>query len=115
MNEVISMDLPKSIAFEIKVLATLLKRNLDAGRDDTGKESLTGMQGWVLGYLKGNTERDIFQRDLEKEFNIRRATVSGVLQLMERNGLIVREPVEHDARLKKISLTEKGILLHEQN
>lgn len=37
-----------------------------------------------------------------------RATASNMLQLMERKGLIVRESVSHDARLKKISLTEKA-------
>lgn len=37
-----------------------------------------------------------------------RATASNMLQLMERKGLIVRESVSRDARLKKISLTEKA-------
>ena len=30
---------------------------------------------------------------------------------MEKNGLIVREPVPYDARLKKITLTEKAIAM----
>lgn len=34
-----------------------------------------------------------------------------MIQLMEKNGLVVREAVESDARLKKIVLTEKAIEL----
>lgn len=108
------MKLPKAIAFEIKVLANLIKRNLDDGAMDDGEDGLTGMQGWIIGYVRAKEDRPVFQRDLEKDFNIRRATVTGVLQLMERNGLIVREAVEYDARLKRIMLTPRAITLHEQ-
>jgi len=40
--------------------------------------------------------------------------VTGMLQLMERNGLIIREPVIHDARLKKLTLTLKADRMHER-
>ena len=33
---------------------------------------------------------------------------------MEKNGLILREPAEHDNRLKKIVLTEKALQFREQ-
>ena len=36
------------------------------------------------------------------------------LQLMEKNGLITRQSVDEDARLKKIVLTPKAIEQHEQ-
>ncbi|MCI3922858.1 MarR family transcriptional regulator [Paenibacillus sp. TRM 82003] len=110
------MKPPKAIGFEIKMLANLIKRNLDERfAAEGGEDPLTGMQGWVIGYIVSNANREVFQRDIEKDFNIRRATVTGVLQLMERNGLIVRESVEHDARLKKLTLTPKALELHERN
>src|SRR5690606_41099126 len=56
-----------------------------------GQDGLTSMQGWIIGYLSKHKEQPVFQRDLEKQFNIRRATASGLLQLMERNGLLRRE------------------------
>nr|WP_286173018.1 MarR family transcriptional regulator [Caproiciproducens sp. MSJ-32] len=58
--------------------------------------------------------KDVFQKDIEEKFTIRRSTVTGVLQSMERNGYIIRETVPYDARLKKIVLTEKAINLHDQ-
>nr|WP_306286949.1 MarR family transcriptional regulator [Neglectibacter timonensis] len=72
------------------------------------------MHGWVIGYLYENRNRDVFQRDLQEQFSIRRSTVTGILQLMEKNGLITRQSVDEDARLKKIVLTPKAIEQHEQ-
>ena len=56
--------------------------------------------------------RDVFQRDLEKRFSCRRSTMSNVLSLMEKNGLIERVSVVQDARLKKIVLTDRAVELH---
>ncbi len=50
----------------------------------------------------------IFPQDVERRFGITRSTSSRVLALMERKGLIVRESVPRDARLKKIVLTDKS-------
>ena len=70
---------------------------------------ITGMQGRIIGYLDlQEGKKDVFQKDLEAEFNIRRSTATEILQLMEKNGLIKREPVAHDARLKKLVLTEEA-------
>ena len=33
---------------------------------------------------------------------------------MEKNGLIERKPVERDGRLKKIVLTDKAIVMHDE-
>ena len=46
---------------------------------------------------------------MESAFHIRRSTATGILQIMVRDGLIVREPVEDDARLKRLVLTPIAI------
>jgi len=38
----------------------------------------------------------------------RRPTVSGLLDRMERNGLVIREGYDHNKKLKKVVMTEKG-------
>lgn len=75
-----------------------------------GDDSLTtNMQRLVLHYiLFQSLERDIYQKDVEKEFQIRRSTATGTLQILEKNGFITREQVEKDARLKKLVPTEKA-------
>ena len=46
--------------------------------------------------------------ELESEFGITRSTASRVLRLMEQKGLVERQSVPHDARLKKLVLTERS-------
>ena len=50
----------------------------------------------------------IIRKDIEKEFSINRSTTSEMLKLMCKKGMIEREEVEYDARLKKIVLTESS-------
>lgn len=79
-----------------------------------GLDEVTMMHGWIMGYLyhnqdNHNQDREIYQKTIESEFNIRRSTVTTILQLMEKKGYIRRETVEGDARLKKIVLTAQGM------
>ena len=69
---------------------------------------MTGSGGWIISYIAENYNRDVFQRDLEKEFDITRSTASKNVDLLVENGFIEREPVDYDARLKKLVLTEKA-------
>lgn len=106
---------PKTIGFEVKFLSNQIKRCLDESLMNSGLDGPTGMQGWIMGYLFDHAEAGpVFQRDLEKEFNIRRSTVTGILQIMERDGLITREPVKYDARLKEIKLTPQAMAINEK-
>jgi DNA-binding MarR family transcriptional regulator len=52
---------------------------------------LTIMQNWIIGFLDMNEGKEIFQKDIEAEFNIRRSTATGILKLMEKNGFINRQ------------------------
>lgn len=104
----------RHIGGEIKQVSNLIKRRLDEKMARAGVESLTGMQGWIIGYLAARPEQDVFQRDVEQEFEIRRSTATGILQLMERKGLLRREPVAQDARLKKLVLTPQALAMHQQ-
>ena len=61
--------------------------------------------------LDNYLEKEIYQKDIQKTFNIRRATVSMLLKKMEDSGLIIREAVESDDRLKKIRPTPQAIVL----
>jgi len=74
---------------------------------------LTHSQCGILRFLY-EEEKDIFQKDVENEFQISGATASNTLKAMEKLELIVREPMPDDARKKKITLTSKGTAAHEQ-
>ena len=108
------MQIHKTLGFKFKTIANLIKRSLNESFQDEECEGVTGVHGMTIGYIYDESKnRDVFQRDIEKEFKIRRSTATGILRLMEQNGLLVREPVEYDARLKKLILTSKAANTHE--
>lgn len=98
----------KRIGIEIRVLANLIGRCLNEIGFNDEQNSLTGPQGLVLGYLHDHQDRDVFQKDIEATFNVRRSSATGLLKSLEANGFIERVSVAYDARLKKIILTEKA-------
>ena len=83
------------IGLELRALNNLIRRYFEFSN------------GWIIGYLADHPDQDIFQKDIEDHFTIARSTASKVLTLMEQKGLIERQPVAQDARLKKIVLTDK--------
>lgn len=96
------------IALDLIWLGKAMRQYVGRGCD-TGLEPITGTQAFIIDYLYTAEKRgvDIFQRDIERQFGIGRSATSGMLQLMEKNGMITRTSVPQDARLKKITLTEK--------
>ncbi|MEE1238877.1 MAG: MarR family transcriptional regulator [Acutalibacteraceae bacterium] len=103
----------KHIGLEIRNLSNLIRRDVEKHADELECKPNKGVRGWAIDYFYENRDRDIFQKDFEEKFSIRRSTASNMLKLMEKNGLIVRKSVESDARLKKIILTEKAIKVHQ--
>lgn len=96
------------IGLEIRSLNNLICRYFEFSSHKKEIETVTGNNGWIIGYLAENVNKDIFQKDLEDHFSITRSTASKVLNLMEQKGLIRREAVAQDARLKKLILTDKA-------
>ena len=88
----------------------LIRRALDARINAEVSSELSGVRGMVLGdIIRAERQgRDVYQRDIEQWFNIRRSSVTAMLQGMEQSGFITREVVAKDARLKSLVPTEKG-------
>lgn len=98
-----------TLAFRLKSLDNQIRRQLERTAILENPANLTGMQYALLGFISNRIDHmDIYQRDIEAEFNIRRSTASVMVKQLERAGLIRRESVPNDARLKKIILTEKA-------
>ena len=88
----------------------MLRRRADANKYMSEIHQITGQNGWILGYLS-EQERlgtPVYQRDLEENFSLTRSAVSRLVGGMEGKGLIRRESVAGDARLKRILLTDYG-------
>ena len=103
----------RKLGKEIRRLDNLIMRQIH--RETSPAESLvvSSNNGRILRFLSEHQDREIYQKDLEEEFGITRSTASRVLGLMEQNGLICRESVPHDARLKKLVLTDQSRQMNE--
>jgi len=95
------------VLFKIKELDKKIVRTILKENSDINIPPLTSTQIQILKYMVEHQNENVYQKDLENVLNLRRATVSGVLQTMEKNNLIKREIYENDVRVKKIILNEK--------
>ena len=102
----------RAAGLQMSRLLNKFHRELHTLHADRFPEGITGVNIRIINFLADNSERDIFQRDIEEEFSVRRSTVSKVLSLMEEKNLIRRKTVSGDARLKKLVLTEHGYEVH---
>ena len=102
----------KNCGMWINILSHQLKKRMNANMQSLG---LTGVQSRVMHYIFMKcADGLVFQRDVENAFGLSRSTATGILQLMEKNGLILRESVASDARLKSLIPTEKAERLYAQ-
>lgn len=86
----------------------IIKTSQMHGNDE--KSSISQSGSCIIAYLNDHKDVDVFQRDLEQEFSVRRSTMSKVLTVLEQKDLIKRVDVSYDRRLKKIELTDKAML-----
>lgn len=88
------------IGHELKKTSHLYKRKLDKMFNIHLNSNQRFIMNYVIDSFKNN--KDVFQKDIERELNIRRSTATVMLQTLEKNNYIKRISVNYDARLKKI-------------
>lgn len=104
------ISLTQSAARYISKLSNKLRRRMD---NLSSREHFSGSQGRTLHFLLAQTG-DVFQKDIEEEYSIRPSTASEMLKQMEERGLIRRETVPYDNRLKKVVLTDQALAYRQQ-
>ena len=108
----------KMLGMELVGTANALRRLTfqDSCAGKAGEDSPTSMQQWFLAYIwEHHKSEDVFQKDLEAAFKIRRSTATEILKAMERKKLIERVPSAADKRSKKILLTESAVAVCKEN
>lgn len=99
------------LGLDIEKIDRIISRDMDANIIQAVGDKVTISQAYVIDFMINTNKEDIFQKDLEKKFDLKKAAISLMLNNMEKNDLIKRVPVSEDARLKKLVLTEKSIAL----
>lgn len=74
----------------------------------TGKRlGITEVQGKILDFiLVEGRDQPLYQKDIEKEFDLRPSTATELLKNLENRKMIKRVSSEEDGRYKKIQFTE---------
>ena len=81
---------------------------------DFRKWDLTCSQHAIIAYLFDHQSVETTQRDLEETFSLKNPTVTGLLNLLEKKGMIQRVTNPKDRRSNIIKLTEKSLALEKQ-
>lgn len=92
---------------QLPMVSRQIKRKMD---EMFQKFEITSTQALTLKFIDETSKhKKVYAKDIEIEFDMRRATIAGIIQLMEQNKLIERSSEETDARMKEIILTEKAL------
>jgi len=97
-------DLIRSIGMRIRSMANTRLSELE----------LNAQQGQMMGYIFEHQDKGIIQKDLAEHFDRKGATITSMLQGLEKKGYIKRVIPEDNERQKKIYLLKKGTDLVEE-
>ena len=91
----------------LKVVSNYMDMN---SNNNLSEINMTRSQMGALIYVFVNTRKgnEVNQVDIEREFNLKNPTVTGILNRLEEKEYIKRVPSSKDKRYKKIELTDSG-------
>ena len=93
----------ESFISTIGSLSRVLRRSADRSLASSG---ISAVQAWVLLYIMRNA--GAYQKDIERSFMMSRASVSGLIDTLERMGLVQRTAADSDKRCRRLIATEQG-------
>lgn len=97
----------KHIGPLIKMLSNAVEQKINT---DVQKMDLTSAQMFILHFICRNNDKGICQKDIEAEFELTHATVSGIIARLESKGFVECVNNGEDKRKKSIRATEKAFL-----
>ncbi|WMJ90008.1 MarR family winged helix-turn-helix transcriptional regulator [Anaerocolumna sp. MB42-C2] len=104
MDKNIYSDLFRTITMKLKFSAD----------EKINKLGLNSQQGRMIGYIYEHQDSGIIQRDLADAFQRREASITSMLQGLEKKGYIERRIPKNNERQKNIYVLPKGAELVEE-
>ncbi|MBT2573129.1 MarR family transcriptional regulator [Bacillus sp. ISL-51] len=93
-----------------QIIGLKLKKRADESIKDLG---LNSQQGKIIDYIYKNQDKDLIQKDLADRFHLRGASITSMLQGLEKKGLIERKIPADNERQKNIYVLPKAVELIE--
>lgn len=94
----------EKLGHKIKLINNAYGRAMN---NSLAKWDITASQSFLLAYLE-HCDRSPYQHDIEKQFNIKHPTATGILKRLAEKDYVTFIPDENDKRLKRIVITESG-------
>lgn len=95
----------------LKIVSNVFQSRLN---NTSAEIELTAAQINILGFLYHHKDEKINPIDIEKKFNLKRPTVTGILKRLGEKGFIEIKTDTQDKRYKQVLLTEKSNIVQEQ-
>lgn len=90
------------------------KRIADSVEQKLAPHNITRVQWNALYYVDLRSDQPITQRELADLMGLREPTMVRLIDRMEKNGLLERQPSKHDRRQNNLVLTKKGKEINEK-
>lgn len=97
----------QNIGSEIKKIDNLIIRKI-VSYSKNNSYMLSPSQIMITRFLYKNSDKVVYQKDLEKGLPFRKSTLSGIIQTMVKNNIINTTSSKDDLRSKEITLTPYG-------
>jgi len=109
-RSIVSSPIPEAIRPEVdQVVETIIYLYTESRRLTKGMAREVGLTGPQLTVLKLlETFQDLSLSSLSERIRAQNSTVTGIIDRMEREGLVCRERSKSDRRVVYIKLTDKG-------
>src|SRR6266567_7654678 len=103
------IDIEKSVGF---LLAKAYQRACAIFKEEFDSYDLTPQQFGLLGFLW--TEDGLSQAELSAKSQIDRTTMGGIIDRLEKEGLVKRHPHPDDRRAYQVFLTDRGKAMEDE-
>lgn len=96
-----------SFQFYLKTVVHAIKRSVDS---ELEPYDISGPQAKIVGFIGEKQAQgiNVCQKDIEMMMHITAASITSLLQGLEKKGFIQRSTSIADERIKELSLTQKG-------
>lgn len=96
----------ENLGLEVRILGNLIYNK--ANQVSMKTDNLSLHQCWILQFLIENADKEIYQKDIEQLFSIKRSTANQMLRALEMRGYIQRITSSEDTRKNILAVTDAG-------